>query len=257
MFLSSVVLPAFGGETISARWPLPIGENRSMTRVESCVARGFELEALLGKDRRPFFEDPASLNGLGIQAVDCVNADQPVVLLALLGTARLALDQIAASQLEAAYLRLADVDVVVSDVVAGAAQEAIALGKDVEDSARHLDAGARDLRLHQQRDDLVFLDFRRRGDLDFEFLGDVEELRLGLLAELCRRKHRWNFYLRKLLVESGGMLPEVMAAARSAAASSATLLPHIVIVTLVVVGAMFGLQKSISLLEPHTSSFDD
>ena len=30
-----VVLPALGGETISARWPLPIGMTRSMTRVVS------------------------------------------------------------------------------------------------------------------------------------------------------------------------------------------------------------------------------
>ena len=30
---STIVLPAFGGETISARWPLPIGMTRSMTRV--------------------------------------------------------------------------------------------------------------------------------------------------------------------------------------------------------------------------------
>ena len=30
---STIVLPALGGETISARWPLPIGITRSMTRV--------------------------------------------------------------------------------------------------------------------------------------------------------------------------------------------------------------------------------
>ena len=30
---STIVLPALGGETISARWPLPIGMTRSMTRV--------------------------------------------------------------------------------------------------------------------------------------------------------------------------------------------------------------------------------
>ena len=31
----TVVLPAFGGETIMPRWPLPIGESRSMIR-SSC-----------------------------------------------------------------------------------------------------------------------------------------------------------------------------------------------------------------------------
>ena len=35
MFCMIVVLPAFGGDTISARWPLPTGITRSMTRVVS------------------------------------------------------------------------------------------------------------------------------------------------------------------------------------------------------------------------------
>jgi hypothetical protein len=30
---STIVLPAFGGETINARWPLPSGITRSITRV--------------------------------------------------------------------------------------------------------------------------------------------------------------------------------------------------------------------------------
>jgi hypothetical protein len=33
MFCSSTVLPARGGETMSARWPLPMGQSRSMMRV--------------------------------------------------------------------------------------------------------------------------------------------------------------------------------------------------------------------------------
>ena len=32
MFCSSIVLPAFGGETIRPRWPLPMGATRSMVR---------------------------------------------------------------------------------------------------------------------------------------------------------------------------------------------------------------------------------
>ena len=32
-FASSTVLPALGGEVMSARWPFPIGETRSMMRV--------------------------------------------------------------------------------------------------------------------------------------------------------------------------------------------------------------------------------
>ena len=38
MFCRSIVLPALGGETISPRWPLPIGATRSMARaVKSSV----------------------------------------------------------------------------------------------------------------------------------------------------------------------------------------------------------------------------
>ena len=38
MFCSSIVLPAFGGETIRPRWPLPMGATRSMARaVKSSV----------------------------------------------------------------------------------------------------------------------------------------------------------------------------------------------------------------------------
>ena len=34
MFCSSMVLPARGGETISPRWPKPMGVSRSMIRME-------------------------------------------------------------------------------------------------------------------------------------------------------------------------------------------------------------------------------
>ena len=32
IFLSTVVLPALGGETMSPRWPLPMGDTRSIAR---------------------------------------------------------------------------------------------------------------------------------------------------------------------------------------------------------------------------------
>ena len=184
----------------------------------------------------PFSKYAASFDRFGIQAVDFVDANQPVILFALFRAARLAFDHVAAPQLEAADLRLADVDVVVADVVAGAAQEAVSLGKDVEDAAGHLDAGARDLRLHEQRDDLVFLDFRRRWDLDFEFFGDLDQLVLRLLAELSRGLNRRHFDLRKLIVIDGRMLREVMPAARSPAASAAPLLGAHIVVGAVLVG---------------------
>ncbi len=54
------------------------------------------------------------------------------------------------------------------------------------------------------------------------------------------------------------MLPKLMPAARTATAPSTTLLwAQVVVEALLAVGTMFGLQKNISLSEPHTSSFDD
>ncbi len=55
MDCSTIVLPALGGDTISPRWPLPIGATRSMTRVvrlpgvvsrrrRSCGYRGVSFE---------------------------------------------------------------------------------------------------------------------------------------------------------------------------------------------------------------------
>ena len=40
MFCSSTVLPVRGGATISARWPLPIGETISMTRDDRSLRVG-------------------------------------------------------------------------------------------------------------------------------------------------------------------------------------------------------------------------
>src|ERR671932_526560 len=67
---STIVLPAFGGETIRPRWPLPIGLTRSMIRVVS------------------WFDSAPGL--LGLHAVDRVEADERVELLTPLALARLA-----------------------------------------------------------------------------------------------------------------------------------------------------------------------
>ena len=51
-----VVLPALGGETIRPRWPLPIGEMRSMIRPIMLAGRGLELEPLLREQRGQLLE---------------------------------------------------------------------------------------------------------------------------------------------------------------------------------------------------------
>ena len=53
---STIVLPALGGATMRPRWPLPIGDTRSMMRVESFVRLGLEAQALLRVERRQLAE---------------------------------------------------------------------------------------------------------------------------------------------------------------------------------------------------------
>jgi hypothetical protein len=85
--------------------------------------RGADLElvALVRVDRRALFERAPSANLLGQVSVDTIDADEPVILLALLRAAHLAFDQVSAAKFEAADLRLADVDVFRTDDVAVAA----------------------------------------------------------------------------------------------------------------------------------------
>ncbi len=67
MFCSMMVLPAFGGETTSPRWPRPIGETRSMIRaVMSSVlpVPALQFELLGGEFRRQVFKQDFALGGV-------------------------------------------------------------------------------------------------------------------------------------------------------------------------------------------------
>ena len=59
MFCSSIVLPAFGGETIRPRWPLPIGAievDDARGEVFGAAVAALELEPLLREERRQVLE---------------------------------------------------------------------------------------------------------------------------------------------------------------------------------------------------------
>ena len=56
MCCSRIVLPVRGGATIRARWPLPSGVSRSITRVVSGCGPGFQPQPSLGIDRRELVE---------------------------------------------------------------------------------------------------------------------------------------------------------------------------------------------------------
>jgi len=106
------------------------------------------------------------------------------------------------------------------------------------------------LRGQDLSDDLVLLDLRGRRDLDLEADGDLDQLALRLLVKIGGGQQRRTdgFGLRKIvmLMLVLGIVAKGLTAARATAAASA-LLP-------VVRRAMFGLQRSVSLVESDSSS---
>ena len=64
-----VVLPALGGDTMRPRWPLPIGEMRSMIRAVMLfgVARALEPELLVGEQRGEVLEAGTLRGLLGVE----------------------------------------------------------------------------------------------------------------------------------------------------------------------------------------------
>ena len=82
-----MVLPAFGGDWISARCPLPIGMMRSITRVVN-------RSRVVSKRNRPFGYSGVSLvksgrvfGGFDVLGVDRVHPDQRAALLPWVATA--------------------------------------------------------------------------------------------------------------------------------------------------------------------------
>ena len=90
MFCSVIVLPAFGGETIRPRWPLPIGGNDVHDAAGELVRRGLLLEALLRVQRGELGELRAVGRLFDAHAVDGVDGLQRHELLALVAAVALA-----------------------------------------------------------------------------------------------------------------------------------------------------------------------
>ena len=137
MFCSITVLPVRGGETISARWPLPSGVIRSMTRVVRSFLVGSSSSSFsrsLGIERRQIVEIDAVADLVRLVEIDRVDLEQGEIALAVLGRADLALDRVAGAQAEAAHLARAHIDVVRARQVVRfrRAQEAEAVLQDLE-----------------------------------------------------------------------------------------------------------------------------
>ena len=150
-----VVLPALGGETIRPRWPLPRGLMMSMTRAERLVGSGLQPQALVGEQRRERVEGGAVPRLLGIHAVDRLDLEQGVVLLVVTRGAHLAGDLVAPAQLEAPDLRQRHVDVGVGLGVALGAQEAVAIGEDVEQPGAEMQAPVLGLLVQDLHDEIL------------------------------------------------------------------------------------------------------
>ena len=155
----TVVLPAFGGDTMMPRWPLPIGDTRSMIRAVM-------LPGSDGSSRRRFssgnsggevLEPGPPLGRLGVATVDRQHLEQGRVLLVAAGRPARAGDVVALAQAVLAGQLHRDVGVVATRQVALDPQEAVALVAHVE-VARHGDVLVAGHRLRLE----IGLDHRRR-----------------------------------------------------------------------------------------------
>ena len=184
-----IVLPAFGGEVISARWPFPIGAIRSMMRVVRPPEWRLEVELLLGIEGREVVEEDLVPDASGASKLISFDLEQREVALAFLGRPDLAGDRVARAQVEAADLRRRDVDVVRTRevVLIGCAQEAEAvrqrlehaLGEDACPPSRSGPSGWR-------RSDPACA-YRRRSRRSSPPPASVSSVDLELLLELFRR----------------------------------------------------------------------
>ncbi len=149
-----VVLPAFGGDTIRPRWPLPMGQIRSMIRVIMLPGSVSRRSLSCGYSGTSLAKSGLDIELLGVEPVDLVQADQGVELLPALPLARLpdrALDDVALTQAVLAHLGQGDVDVVRPGQVAGGAHEGVALAlqhvQDAGDRDQHVILGDHGLRV--------------------------------------------------------------------------------------------------------------
>ena len=134
IFWSRIVLPVRGGATITPRWPKPSGVTRSTTRML--------ISSLVVSSRiRPWgcsgvrsSKQTFSLSLSGSSKLIASTRKQREVALVFLGRPDLARDDGAGLEPEAANLAGRDIDVVGAGevVVVGAAQEAEAVGQDLE-----------------------------------------------------------------------------------------------------------------------------
>ncbi len=148
------------------------------------VAGGFQLEPLVGIQRRQVVEEDLVAGFLGRLKVDGVDFDEREIAFAFLGRADLSGDGIAGAQIEAADLRRRDVDVVGAGqvIVFRRAQEPESVGQAFEDAFGEDEAALFGLGLEDLEDQLLLAQSGGAGDA--EILGDLVELLDAHVLEL-------------------------------------------------------------------------
>ncbi len=148
------------------------------------LAHGLHLDALLRIERREVVEENLVAGLFGRLEVDGFDLDEREVLLAFVRRAHVAGDGVAGLEVELADLRGRDVDVVGAGqvVVVGAAEEAVAVGQDLEDSLGEDVAFFFALRLKNLEDEVLLAE--SAGASDFEAAGELAEFGNALFFQL-------------------------------------------------------------------------
>ena len=175
-------MPALGGLTMRARWPLPIGLTRLTRRWLRFLGSDSRLISSSGWIGGLVAEMGATTGRIRVHAVDRVDPEEAPVLLGLARRADGARDAVADPQPEAADLAGADVDVLGAGQEAVAAHEAEALVDHVEDPGGVVVAGALGLALEDPVDEVVAALAGGRRDIEVET--DGAELLLGHLPQV-------------------------------------------------------------------------
>ena len=152
-------------------------------RLDLARAEHLEVDALVRVERREVLEGREVVQDRGIAAVHALDAEQREVDLLVLRGPHEALHDMAAAQAEMADLRGRHIDVVGARRVrvVGAAQEAIAVGRDLEGALGDHQAGLLGARLQDLEDELLL---RLRDVVDAVLLRQLVELVERHLLEL-------------------------------------------------------------------------
>ena len=181
---------------------------------------GFEPQLLVRVERRQVVEKDPVARHLGRLEVDRLNFDEREVSLAFFGRSYLARDGVARPQVEFAYLRGADVDVVGSRqvVVVRGAQEAEPVGQRLKHAFREDEAALFGLRLQYLEDQLLLSHSGSAGDVQvFCYVGELRDRHLFQLAYVHQLIY---FFCHCLLKSSLGWCRLIISGMRNADCSS-------------------------------------